>query len=126
MVVNPESATLLGSPIGGAEVVDSILGKKIDSLHILGETFSNLHANDALQLLRHAFSIPKLLYILRSSPSFSSPLLHSFDRLQRGLVSEIVNVDLSDSTWTPASLPVHSGGLGIRSAVPLTPSAFLA
>ncbi len=35
-------------------------------------------------------------------------------------------LDLSDSTWTQASLPVHSGGLGIRSTVQLAPSAFLA
>ena len=73
MVVSSESSTLLGSPIGRAEGIDSILGKKIDSLHTLGERLSDLHAHDGLYLLRHAFSIPKLLYILRSSPSFSSP-----------------------------------------------------
>ena len=124
MVVKPESSTLLGSPIGGAEGLDSILGKKIDSLHVLGERLSYLHAHDALHLRQHAFSIPKLLYTLRSSPSFSFPLLH--DRLQGGLVSEIVNVDLNDSAWTQASLPVHLGGFGIRRAVQLAPSAFLA
>ena len=32
----------------------------------------------------------------------------------------------NDSVWTQASLPVRSGGLGIRSAVQLAPSAFLA
>ena len=31
IVVNPESFTPLGSPIGGTEGIDSILGKKIDS-----------------------------------------------------------------------------------------------
>ena len=38
----------------------------------------------------------------------------------------IVNINLCDSAWTLASLLVHSGGLGIRSAVQLTPSAFQA
>ena len=51
MVVYPESSTLLGSPIGRAEDIDSILWKKIDSLHILGERLSYLHAHNALHLL---------------------------------------------------------------------------
>ena len=34
--LNPELSTHLGSPIGGVQAIDSILGKKIDSLHILG------------------------------------------------------------------------------------------
>ena len=47
-------------------------------------------------------------------------------RLLRGIVKQIVNIDISDSAWTQASLPVHSSGLGIRRAVHLAPSAFLA
>jgi len=35
-------------------------------------------------------------------------------------------MDLSDSEWLQASLPVRHGGLGIRSAQMLAPSAFLA
>ena len=38
----------------------------------------------------------------------------------------INNVDLSDDQWAQASLPVRNGGLGIRSAQMLAPSAFLA
>ena len=63
--------------------------------------------------------ITLISFLLFSSTTF-------FDRLQRGLVSEIVNVDLSNSAWTLASLPVHSGGHRIRSAVQLASSAFLA
>ena len=38
----------------------------------------------------------------------------------------ITNTLLDDRTWLQASLPVKSGGLGIRSAVHLAPSAYLA
>ena len=38
----------------------------------------------------------------------------------------ILNVQLSDTRWKQASLPVHMGGLGVRSACMLAPSAFLA
>ena len=41
-------------------------------------------------------------------------------------MSEIVNVDISGSAWTQASLLVHSGGQGIRSVVQLASSIFLA
>ena len=35
-------------------------------------------------------------------------------------------MELTDSLWSQASLPVRSGGLGFRSAATLAPSAFLA
>ena len=42
------------------------------------------------------------------------------------MVSDITNINLDETAWTQASLPVKSGGLGIRSSVQLAPSAFLA
>ena len=47
----------------------------------------------------------------------------------RSVVSGICNIyfdDVDDVTWTQATLPVKFGGLGIRRAVQLAPSAFLA
>ena len=41
-------------------------------------------------------------------------------------LSATLNVDLSDEGWQQASLPVRWGGLGVRSAVMLAPSAYLA
>ena len=69
-----------------------------------------------------------MLYILHSSPCFLSSQLEEFDHLQRLILSDIANINLvdNDSVWTQASLPVRSGGVGIRSAVQLAPSAFLA
>ena len=45
--------------------------------------------------------------------------------LRTGLET-ILNVQLSDLQWMQASLPVHMGGLGVRSACSLASSAFLA
>ena len=44
----------------------------------------------------------------------------------RSLLEVICNVKLDDSCWLQASLPINSGGLGIRSAVMLAQSAYLA
>ena len=125
-VVHPDFATLLGSPIGSREGVDKEIKIQLEALRTMGERLRHLRTHDAFSLLRHAFSIPKLLYILRSSPCFSSSSLFNFDELQRALLSEILNITLSDNAWIQASLPVRSGGLGIRRAEQLAPSAFLA
>ena len=127
-VVSPDQATLLGSPIGSIESINSAIRSKVSTLKINGSRIHHLHAHDAFCLLHHAYSIPKMLYILRSSPCFLSSQLEEFDHLQRSILSDIANIDLvnNNSAWAQASLPVRSGGLGIRSAVQLAPSAFLA
>ena len=73
----------------------------------------------------NALAIPKVLYILRTSPCFLLPALHDFDSLLRSLLGSILNVNPSDSAWTQASLPVRAGGLGVRSTTQLAPSAYL-
>ena len=92
----------------------------------MGERLPLLEAHDALWLLRHAFSLQKLLYVLRSAPCFLPSLLESFDLTLRTMLESICNVKLGDTSWLQASLPINSGGLGIRSAVMLAPTAFLA
>ena len=66
------------------------------------------------------------MYLLRTSPCFLSPILHLYDNELRNMLSSIPNTFLDDRAWLQASLPVKSGGLGIRSAVHLAPSAYLA
>ena len=53
-------------------------------------------------------------------------LLSTFDSAWHHRLSKILNVDLNDSQWTQVTLPVHMGGLEVRSAFMLAPSAFLA
>ena len=84
---------------------------------------ASLH-HDVLLLLRHSFAIPKVLYILRTSPCFLSDRL---DDVLGNMLRNILNVDLAlESTWLQATLPVRMGGIGIRRAVQLAPCAYLA
>jgi len=77
-------------------------------------------------LHRHCLSIPKWLHLLRSSPSWeSTPGLLRVDHSERSTLANIINVQLSDSSWSQASLPVRWGGVGVRSLLDLAPSAFL-
>ena len=88
----------------------------------------NLDAHDALLLLRHSFAIPKLLKILRTSHCFLSEKLVDFDDLLQSILSSTLNISLgiNDPAWPQVQLPMKLGGLGIRSACQLAPSAFLA
>ena len=67
------------------------------------------------------------MYLLRTSPCFLlTDLLKSFDDILRKSLSAILNVALSEDQFTQASLPINSGGLGLRPSTNLAPSAFLA
>ena len=67
MCMHPSKVPLLGSAIGNSmDCIDTDIMSKISNLKTLGERLSCLH--DALCLLRHAFSLPKVLYLLRTFP----------------------------------------------------------
>ena len=95
---------------------------------MMGGRLQHLYTHDAFCLLCHVFSLPKILYILHTSPCFLSTELELLDQLQRTLFGSIANIDLLVNylAWTQATLPVWSGSLGIRSVTQLSPSAFLA
>ena len=108
-------------------LIDVVIKEKIRLLELLGERLRLLQAQDALLLLRHSLTIPKLLHMLQSSSCFASTLLSDFDDLLRDILSDVINVRLElGPAWLQASLPVCAGGIGIRSAAQLAPSAYLA
>ena len=108
--------------------ISNTLCEKVNLLQIMGDRLQYLHSHDTILLLRHSFALPKLFYVLHTSPYFLSPQLEAYDDLLRNTLSGITNVHFqgNDPAWTQASLPVRYGGLGIQSAVQLAPSAFLA
>ena len=126
-VTNSGQATLLGAPIGSLGLIDDTITSKINKLTIMEERLLHLPRQDALLILRNSLAIPKLLYILRTAPCFLSAQLQAFDGALKRILSQVLNVDLSqDSTWLQASLPLCAGGLGVRRATQLAPSAYLA
>ena len=70
---------------------------------------------------------PSAINILRTAPCFLSTQLEAVDDTLNRILCEVLNVDLSqDLAWLQASLPICAGGLGVRRATQLVPSAFLA
>ena len=116
---------LLGAPIGDETAVNTVLSSKLAVFNLLASRLKSLNAHDGLFLLKNCFSIPKLLYLLRCSACYKSSLLAEYDDVIRQTLNVILNIDLSDVIWKQATLPVSSGGLGIRLAVDLALPAFL-
>ena len=125
VVVVPECATLLGAPLHPAAVAP-MLDVKLNFLTRIRNRLVTLQSHEALYLLKCSLAIPRLLYTLRTAACCNSDKLREFDATIRCTLAEVVNVNFSDDQWKQASLPVISGGLGIRSATLLAPSAFLA
>ena len=120
-------ATLLGTPIGSVGLIDSILVLKVDKLKIIGERLQHLSREDALLILRNLMAILKVLYTLRTASWYLSDQLNTFDDALRSILSNVLNINLSnEQALLQASLPVHAGGLGVRQAAQLAPSAYLA
>jgi len=72
------------------------------------------------------FTVPRLMYLLRTAPCTDSPVLPFFDATIRDPLSAMLNVELSDDIWTQASLLVRWDGLRVRSVVLLALSVYLA
>jgi len=120
------AATLLGAPLFSGTSLDEAWLTRCDDLARATDRLRLLSAQDALILLRSSFSAPRVLHLLRCSPSVSHPSLQSFDSLLRTAVQSITNSVLTDLQWIQASLPVKDGGLGIRRVSSLALPAFLA
>ena len=109
-----ESWTLLGAPLSEA-AIGPALNMKEAALRRMVEKLRVLDPHQALVLLKNCFSIPKLLYILRTSPTFKNiPDLETIDNTIKSAVSSITNIDFTEENWTQLTLPTGSGGLGLR------------
>ena len=123
--IAPNEAMLLGAPLT-TDAIGSSFQPKIDALSHLTTRLNSLHAHDALYLLRNCIAIPKLLYLLRTSPSSKrNEDLESFDEIVRLSLQSITNVKMEGAVWQQAILPSSMGGLGVRKLVDLALPAFL-
>ena len=119
--ISCNKAVLLGAPVGGASSVDDVLNEKLSVFSHLADNLLQLDSHDALFLLRHCFSTPKLLYCLRSSPCFSSHVLLQYDYVIKQTLQQLLNVHLTATAYSQATLPVAFGVLGVRLASDLHP-----
>ena len=120
---------LLGSPIGPIDSPDQLSGSveiRLEQIATLGQSLQGLSSHHRLFLLKHCVGIPRLLYMIRSSPCFLAPeVLRNIDASFRQFLTETLNIQLDDKAWRQASLPVKAGGLGVRRIEDLALPAYL-
>ena len=123
--VAPDQLSLLGTPLF-QDALDDELRLRLDSFKITCTRLRSLDHHDALFLLKNVFYIPKLLYILRTSQGYKSPVLKEFDIQMKVALENITNCHLEAQTFRQATLPVKYGGLGVRLAEDISLPAFIA
>ena len=69
-VVPCSQVSLLGTPMWSLDLLHSTIEVKTQRLQLMDKKLSGLRSQDTLCLLRHAFAIPKVLFILRSALCF--------------------------------------------------------
>ena len=114
--VLPSDATLLGADVNVEGVISSLLTNKLHELQHLSDRSKLLDTHDAFFLLKNCFALPRLMYTLRNNPGFDNAVVTRYDDLIRSTLQSILNVQLTDSSWKQAILPVRLGGLGIQIA----------
>ena len=120
-----EESTILGSPVA-PQGVRSEIKTKLNALRTMISRLKTIDPHQAFVLLKNSFAIPKLIYLLRSSPAFQEKdLLEEFDMIMRNSMSSITNIEFTDASWTQASLPARSGGLGIRKSTDIALPSYI-
>ena len=125
-VTELEDLVVLGAPIGSA-ALESIVEEKTQVFQAFSQKLQRIDAHYALFLIKNRLHMPRLLYVLRTSPCFKlCEKLQRIDNYLRASLESICNVSLSESRDKQVFLPVKLGGMGIPSAVLAAHSAFLA
>ena len=123
----PKSELCILSAGIGEDAIRTTLTQKSENLQKLQGTLKSLDSHVALFLLKNCFSIPKLTYFLRCSPTFTQlDLLKSYDDIIASILCDISNLQFNELSLDQASLPAHLGGIGISKATTLAFPAFLA
>lgn len=118
--------TLLGAPISD-NASKKVFKKKLNELRLLFERLDELdNYHIAFYILKNCYSLPKLIFLLRTTPMWKSEeSMDEFDAHIKATLESLTNSTLNNEAWTQSSLPVSCGGLGVRKVRDTALPAFL-
>ena len=120
-----EDLCLLGAPLG-LNALDLELEKKKEDLARLRKQTLTIPAQQAFFLMKNCFAIPKLMFLLRTSPAFKCRhKLAELTQMIRDTFERITNVTITDEAWGQTTLPVKLGGFRLRSPSDIASSAYI-
>ena len=124
-VVEACDLSLLGAPVD----IQGILGtvnEKREALERMTSKLEVLNPHQAFVLLKNAFAIQKLQFVLRASHAYlCREELRIFDRALFGSLGRVANVSLEGDVCKQAGFPANFGGLGCRRAEDIALPSFL-
>ena len=115
---------LLGSPMLN-DATRCCIVKKLSEHKRMNDRILLLDGHPGLFRLKNDFSLPRLLFTLRSAPCHYHPeILAEYDEITRSTTEALCNIHLVDNSWSQTKLPVRYGGLGLRTAADLALPGF--
>ena len=121
----PDDVEILGASIS-VQSTRTALQSKMQSLKLMFQRLRRLDPHPAFFLLKNCFALPRMLYLLRSSPCYLvDDILKDVEDEIRATESSICNIKFDDAGWEQATLPIRFGGLGLRSPRDLALPAFI-
>ena len=125
-VVEACDLSLLGAPVD-IQGIPGTINEKREALERMTSKLEVLNPHQAFDLLKTAFAIPKLQYVLRASPAYlCREELQIFDRAHFGSLGRVTNLSLEGDVCKQAGFPVNFCGLGCRRAEDISLPSFLA
>jgi len=119
----PNLWQLLGSPLH-QDSTPLHLEAKTKMLDNIIENLELIKPHQAFFIMKNCFSIPKLIYLLRSALIFKcKEELEVFDTETN--MEKKCNVSFGEEIWSQASLPIRHAGLGLCSVADLSLPCFL-
>ena len=109
---------LLGTPVGSPEFVEEKIRSRMEKVKLITDKLPLLQdAQTEFVLLRSCLSLPKMLYVLRTTdPTNLQELWRNYDDITREALNKILGVPVNNTQWKQAQLQVDLGGLGLRAA----------
>ena len=92
--VSLDNAVLLGAPLIPGPALDEAWASRYAELQTAADRLSSIGAQEALILIRSFFSAPKVMHLLRCTPSMSHPALHTFDNKLKETLQKVTNTTL--------------------------------
>ena len=119
---------MLCSPVHGSDIFfQNTVTKQIDKVLDIQSHLNDIdNPQVELHLLRSCLSVCKVHHLLRTvTPGLADSEFSRFDRGLRQSLEVITHSSIPDSSWLQATLPVGTGGLGLREALTSSAAAFI-
>jgi hypothetical protein len=88
--IDPSDCTVLWAPVGGTCATDAVLSRKMEELWRLSDPLKLLSAHDAFYRLKNSFSLPKMVYTLRSASCYDNNVLKTYDVIIRSTLQSTI------------------------------------